>query len=63
MEKEIKNILLANQYLTCCKLCGECSEKTELAKKFLNTKIESAIKSRKKKSTFKRLNYLITLIF
>ncbi len=63
MEKEIKNILLANQYLTRCKLCGECSQKTEIAKKFLNNKIESAIKSRKKKSTLKKLNYLITLIF
>lgn len=64
MEKQdIKNILLANRYLTCCKLHGECSEKTELARKYLSNKIKKALRSRKEKKTFSTFRAFFQVIF
>jgi hypothetical protein len=64
MEKQdIKNILLANRYLTCCKLRGECSEKTDLARKYLSDKIKRALKSRKEKTPFSTFKAFLQVIF
>lgn len=64
MEKQdIKNILLANRYLTCCKLHGECSEKTELARKYLSNKIKKALKGRKEKTSFTTFKAFLQVIF
>ena len=61
--QDIKNILLANQYLTRCKLCGECSDKTELVRNYLSSKIKKALKGKKDKtspfSTFKNFFQVI----
>jgi hypothetical protein len=42
-KKEIESILIANWYLTKCKIENPLSLKTELAKKYLNEKIKNLL--------------------
>lgn len=42
-KKEVDSILLANKYFTFCKRCKPNCPKTELARKYLTSKIKSAL--------------------
>lgn len=49
MKEDINSILLANWYLTMCKLtCGQSCKKTDLARKYLVSKINKALFERTK---------------
>jgi hypothetical protein len=44
MKQDVDSILLANWYFTKCKIEGNsCAKKTELARKYLVTKIQKAL--------------------
>jgi hypothetical protein len=46
-KKEIDSIIIANWYLTKCKIENPLSLKTELAKKYLNEKIKNLLSDKK----------------
>lgn len=42
-KREVDSILLANKYFTICKRCSPDCPKTELARRYLTSKIKSAL--------------------
>jgi hypothetical protein len=42
-KREVDSILLANKYFTVCKRCNPDCPKTELARKYLSSKIKSVL--------------------
>lgn len=60
---QIDSILIANSYLTKCKCESDCVNKTELARKYLSTKIRKALRRENNYSFFKALLILISNIY
>jgi hypothetical protein len=56
MKQDVDSILLANWYFMKCKIEGNsCAKKTELARKFLVTKIQKALSEREKSQSNKAI--------
>jgi hypothetical protein len=49
MKQDVESILLANWYLTLCKIENKSKEKSEVARKYLLAKINEALFERKNK--------------
>lgn len=61
-KKEVNSILLANKYFTLCKCQKPTCPKTELARKYLTSKIKKALSP--KKYSFKTAHlFLIGFLF
>lgn len=62
-QEEVDSILLANRYLIECKCTKPLCPKTELARKYLTSKIKRALNKKNKVSIFKALFLAVLSIF
>ena len=62
-KKEIDSILLVNKYFTICKCCRPQCPKTELARKYLTSKIKSVLYPTKRTTFSNFSNSLFSLFF
>lgn len=60
-KQDIDSILLANWYFTKCKIESPASDKTELARKYLVTKVGKAITDRTTKSSSIKAFFILSL--